>query len=274
MLRSFLKRIADQVGRSARRRVERSFRKKGELRIALCEERLCFPGGREVALEKSESLAAWRPAVDALARVLPMHKGDTASLVIADQFVRYALLPWSETLKTHEQWLALARHRFASVHGPLANEWEIKFAGTAPAGPRLACAADRELIAELSEQFTANGVRLMSVQPFLVAAFNQVKDKVLASGGSCWMVVEEPGRLTLALFLRGVWVAIRSRRADEHWRRVLPEILERESAFLGLEEPCTRVVVCARGSFDAFEHESFRTDALSYEDLAMHGGRS
>jgi hypothetical protein len=269
VLRSFLKRIGGRVQRRLQRRPE----KKGELRIALCEERLCFSGGREISLEKSEALATWRPAVEALARVLPMHKGDTASLVIADQFVRYALLPWSETLKTHEQWLALARHRFASVHGPVANEWEIKFAGTAPAGPRLACAADRELIEELGEQFSANGVRLMSVQPFLVAAFNQVKDKVLASGGSCWMVVEEPGRLTLALFLRGVWVAIRTRRADEHWRLVLPEILERESAFLGLEEPCTRVVVCARGSFEAFEHESFRTDALSYEDLAMHGGR-
>jgi hypothetical protein len=272
VLRSFLKRIGNRAGR------RRRFDGRRELHLALCEERLCFPGGREVALEKSAALAPWRPAVDALSRILPLHKGDTASLVLADQFVRYALLPWSETLKTHEQWLALARHRFASIHGPVANDWEIKFAGTAPAGPRLACAADRELIAELTEQFSASGVRLVSVQPFLVAAFNQVKDKVLASGGSCWMVVEEPGRLTLALFLRGVWAAIRSRRMDNSgdftWRRVLPEILERESALLGLEEPCTRVVVCAQGPFDTFEHESFRTDALSYQDLSMHGGHS
>jgi len=274
VLRSFLKLVGERAGRFN----ARSFQNKRGLCIALSEERLRFPGGREVSLEKSEALAAWRPAVDALGRILPMHKGDTASVVLADQFVRYALLPWSETLKTHEQWLAFARHRFTSIHGPVANDWEIKFAGTAPGGPRLACAADRELIAELGEHFTANGVRLVSVQPFLVAAFNQVKDKVLASGGSCWMVVEEPARLTLALFLRGVWVAIRSRRMDSGsdfaWRRVLPEILERESAFLGLEEPCTRVVVCAQGPFDEFEHESFRTDALSYEDLAMHGGRS
>ena len=262
MLRSFLKRFERRLpGRNA-------------LRIALCEERLCFPGGRDVTLDKSDALAPWRPALDALARILPCHRGDAAGLVLADQFVRYALLPWSETLKTHEQWLAFARHRFTSIHGPIANEWEIKFAGTAPAGPRLACAVDRELVDELVEQFSANAVRLTSVQPFLVAAFNQVRDSVLSSGGSCWMVVEEPGRLTLALFLRGVWVAIRSRRADEHWRRVLPEILERETAFLGLEEPCTRVVVCAQGPFDAFEHENFRTDALSYQDLAMHGGPS
>lgn len=253
MLRSFLKR----------------WRKNPELRIALSEERVCFSDGNEIRVEKDDALASWRPAVDALFQILPFHKGETARLVLADQFVRYALLPWSDTLKTHEQWLGFARHRFCAIHGPLANDWEIKFAETAPAGPRLACAVDRELVEEIGTQFTSSNVRLLSVQPYLVAAFNQVRHM---TGGSCWMVVEEPGRLTLALFLRGVWIAIRSRRADEHWRRVLPEIIERESAFLGLEEPCTRVIVCAQGPFDAAEHESFRTEALSYQDLAIHGG--
>jgi hypothetical protein len=125
---------------------------------------------------------------------------------------------------------------------------------------------DRELVEELGTQFVSHNVRLASVQPYLVAAFNRVRHM---TGGSCWMVIEEPGRLTLALFLRGVWVAIRSRRADEHWRRVLPEIIERESAFLGLEETCTRVIVCAQDPFDVAEHADFRLDALSYQDLAI-----
>jgi hypothetical protein len=242
------------------------FEKRQELRIALCEERICFSGGKEVSLERTGEPANWRPALEALGRIIPAHKGDAASVILADHFVRYALLPWSDTLKTHEQWLALARHRFCAIHGPLANDWEIKFAETAPAGPRLACAVDRELVEELGSQFFSNGVRLASVQPYLVAAFNRVRHM---TGGSCWMVIEEPGRLTLALFLRGVWVAIRSRRADEHWRRVLPEIIGRESAVLGLEETCTRVIVCAQDPFDVAEHDDFRLDALSYQDLAI-----
>ena len=220
-------------------------------------------------LAKAGDAPAWRAAVDGLPDILKSARTGEANIVLADQFVRYALLPWSDTLKTHEQWLGFARHRFCAIHGPVANDWEIKFAETAPAGPRLACAVDRELVEELGAQFGSGNVRLLSVQPYLVAAFNQVRHM---TGGSCWMVVEEPGRLTLALFLRGVWVAIRSRRADEHWRRVLPEIIERETAFLGLDEPCTRVIVCAQGPFDAAEHESFRTEALSYQDLAIHGG--
>jgi len=186
--------------------------------------------------------------------------------VLADRFVRYALLPWSDTLKTHEQWLNLARHRFSAIHGPMANEWEIKFAGTAPAGPRVACAADRGLIDELGSRSVAHQVRLVSVVPFLVAAFNKVRDM---TGGSCWLVVEEPGRLTLALIQRGAWVAIRSRRSDERWRVVLPEILEREGAFLGLDRPCTRVIVCAQGEFDPKLHDAWRADAISYRELAL-----
>jgi hypothetical protein len=258
VLRSLLSRASGRFSRLA---------KKQELRIALCEERICFSGGHQISLEKTEP-ANWRPALEALAQVLAQHKGDTATVILADQFVRYALLPWSDTLKTHEQWLSLARHRFCAIHGPIANEWEIKFAETAPSGPRLACAVDRELVEELGSRFFSAGVRLASVQPYLVAAFNRVRHM---TGGSCWMVIEEPGRLTLALFLRGVWVAIRSRRADEHWRRVLPEIIERESGFLGLDEVCTRVIVCAQDPFDVEEHEDFRLDALSWQDLAISG---
>ncbi|HYD55905.1 MAG TPA: hypothetical protein VEB41_03255 [Burkholderiales bacterium] len=240
-----------------------------ELRIGFTAEKILLSTGESVEVAQREDGAPeWQAAIDALEKTLPALKGQEATIVLADRFVRYALLPWSDTLKTHEQWLNLARHRFSAIHGPMANEWEIKFAGTAPAGPRVACAADRGLIDELGSRSVAHQVRLVSVVPFLVAAFNKVRDM---TGGSCWLVVEEPGRLTLALFLKGVWVAIRSRRADERWRRVLPEIIERESAFLGLEEPCTRVIVCAQGNFDVEEHQSFRLDAIDYEALATAG---
>jgi hypothetical protein len=263
------------VLRSLLSRTSQRFSKKQELRIALCEERICFSGGNQVSLEKTGEPANWRPALEALTQVLAQHQGDTATVILADQFVRYALLPWSDTLKTHEQWLSLARHRFCAIHGPIANEWEIKFAETAPSGPRLACAVDRELVEELGGRFFSAGVRLASVQPYLVAAFNRLRSGVLSPSGSCWLVIEEPGRLTLALFLRGVWVAIRSRRCgnsgDSSWRRVLPEIIARESGFLGLDELCTRVIVCAQDPFDVEEHEDFRLDALSWQDLAVSG---
>jgi len=244
--------------------VSLSWLKRKHLRIGLGAKRVMVSGGKAVELSNSDD---WRAAVDALPEILKAHKTREASVVLADQFVRYALLPWNGAVKTSEQWLALAKHRFGALHGAAAAAWDVKVTETAPMGARLACAVDRDLIAEIAVKFVGAGVQLVAVQPFLVAAFNRIRQQV--GNGSCWIVVEEPGRLTLALIQRGAWVAIRSRRSDERWRIALPEILERESAFLGLDQPCTRVIVCAQGEFDPKMHDAFRADAISYRELAL-----
>jgi hypothetical protein len=225
-------------------------------------------GGKALELQGADD---WRAALEALPGILKAHKSRDASVVLADQFVRYALLPHSEAVKSREQWLSLARHRFGALHGAAAAAWDVKVTETAPLGPRLACAVDRELVEGIASAFVGANVHLVSVQPFLVAAFNRMRSGILRSAGNanCWIVVEEPGRLTLALIQRGAWVAIRSRRSDERWRLVLPEILERESAFLGLDQPCTRVIVCAQGEFDAQMHDAWRAHAMSYRELAL-----
>lgn len=241
-----------------------SWLKKKHVRIGLGAKRVMVSGARPLDIAAGED---WRAAVDALPALLRQRACREASVVLADQFVRYALLPWSQAVKSADQWLALARHRFNALHGAAAASWEVKVTETAPNGARLACAVDRELIERLALAFTQSNVVLVSVEPFLIAAFNRIRGTV--GGGSCWIVVEEPGRLTLALIQRGAWVAIRSRRSDERWRMVLPEILEREGAFLGLDRPCTRVIVCAQGEFDPQMHDAWRAHAMSYRDLAL-----
>ena len=236
------------------------------LRIGLGPDRIMVAGAK--AIEVPDGDGGWEASLKSLPEILSQGKSSEASIVLADQFVRYVLLPWNETLKTHEQWQALAKHRFAGLHGAArAAEWKVEVSETAPAGARLACAVDRALINALQKQFLSSRIHLVSVQPFLVAAYNRIRATV--GNGSCWVVVEERGRLTLVLIQRGAWLAIRSRRCDERWRIVLPEILERESAFLGLSEPCTRVVVCAQNGFDTQMHERWRAHALSYRDLAL-----
>ena len=238
---------------------------KKHLRIGLGPDRIMVAGAKAIDVPGADG--GWEASLKSLPEILSQGKNSEGSIVLADQFVRYVLLPWNETLKTAEQWLALAKHRFAGLHGTRAAEWEVKVSETAPQGPRLACAVDRSLIESLASLFTANGLKLLSVQPFLVAAYNRIRATV--GNGSCWVVVEERGRLTLVLIQRGAWLAIRSRRCDERWRIALPEILERESAFLGVSEPCTRVIVCAQAGFDTEMHENWRAHALSYRDLAL-----
>jgi hypothetical protein len=244
--------------------VSLSWLKGRHLRIGLGARRVIVSCGKAVELQGADG---WHAALEALPGILKAHPSREASVVLADQFVRYALLPWSEAVKTREQWLGLARHRFSALHGAVAAEWDVHVTETAPRGPRLACAVDRELLERLAATCLDAGVNLLSVQPFLVAAFNRIRGQI--GHESCWIVVEEPGRLTLALIQRGVWIAIRSRRGDERWRTVLPEILERESAFLRLEKPCPRVIVCAQGEFDPRMHDAWHTHAFSYRELAL-----
>ena len=228
-------------------------------RLGVCADRILVSGAKAVPVEQD--------FLDTLSVVLSTRKGQQLSVVLADSFVRYMLLPWNSALKNEEQWLALARHRLSTVYGAQAAEWEVKLTATAPQGARLACALERSLVEALAQKAVAANVDLVSVQPFLVAAFNQIRD--LAGAASCWLVVEEPGRLTLAYLQRGAWIAVRSRRVDSQWRVLLPEILERESACLALPETCTRVIVCAQEAFDTGMHEAFRLDAVSYKDLAL-----
>ena len=237
-----------------------------QLRISLAPDRIYISGGKTVEIPGGDG--SWTAPVEALGATLAGRKGE-AAVVLADQFVRYSLLAYNETLKSAEQWSALAAHRFSTLHGPRAAEWQINVTATSPLGPRLACAVDRPLIERLAMIFTGAGIHLASVQPFLVAAFNRIRKSV--GNGSCWIVVEETGRLTLALIQRGMWIAIRGRRADRGWRSVLPEILERESAFLGLSQPVTRIIVCTEGEFDTEMYDAWRTEALGYRELALAG---
>lgn len=241
--------------------------RKKPVRIGLGPDAIFVSGSREAIRVQGEGAGDWRSALAALPEVLTPFRNQEAAVVLADQFVRYALLPWNAALRSDAEWVALAQHRFGALHGAPAAEWQVKITDTAPHGARLACAIERELVSGLAEQFVAAGVRLASAQPFLVTAFNRIRKTV--GNGSCWIVVEERGRLTLALIQRGEWLAIRARRSDDRWRALLPEILERETAFLGLGSPCTRVIVCAQGSFDVEMHQDWRADAFSYRELAL-----
>lgn len=238
------------------------------LRIGLCPDRLILaadrrgprPGNVErdiILVESSPDSAPWQAAVDGLPSALALAgpaKPDV-TCILSNHFVRYALLPWNAALKTEAEWLALARHRLASVHGNATAAWALRVSETGPNGPRIASATDQALIDALEAKSSGYGAHLVSVQPYLMAAFNGIHATM---DNFCWLVIEEPGRLTLALVVDGIWRVIRNHRVDAGWRSMLPEILERELAVLAIEQPCTRAVICTQEAFSTNMHGGFR----------------
>jgi hypothetical protein len=248
---------AATAGATALRRADAS------LRIGLAADRIVLAGshrgvrtGQVLPVASSAEGARWQGAIDALPAALAGSAKFRATAILSNQFVRYAVLQWSPALKTAEEWVAYARHRLENVHGHAVADWDLRISETAPRGARVVSAVDRGLIEALDTAVTQAGGTLESVQPHLMSVFNRLG--TLPGDGNSWLVIEETGRLTLALFLQGTWHAIRARRVSEGWREHLGDILERESAALGLERPCLDVIVCAESAFGSDRCGEFR----------------
>lgn len=114
----------------------------------------------------------WQAALEVLQRELPDIPVARAevSVVLSNAFARYLVIDSSTALSDAEERLALARHDFQKIHGVPAEAWEIRIA----AGEQnyLAAALDGELLEQLRHCFAATKLKLHSIQPYAVAAFN------------------------------------------------------------------------------------------------------
>jgi hypothetical protein len=172
----------------------------------------------------------WAGAVEVL-RDLLLHpnvgKGD-ATLILSSHFVRYVVLPWSGELVTEAEELEFARTRFIQVFGQSARDWTIAMS-PAPAGASRLCAAvDQALIGAATGAVAASGLRLLSVQPALMAQFNEWRRRIGADG---WLVVAEQGRLLVAWLSAGQWRSVRVRPLNNA-SVSLAQVLEQEQLLL------------------------------------------
>lgn len=184
-----------------------------------------------VPVESAAAAQPWRPALLALEAALPAAaKGRcAATVVLSNQFLRYALVPWQAGLAGAQEELSYASHCLAGVYGKAALDWEIRLSYQGHGRPQLAGAVDAELLGCLRSMFARPGVALRSIQPHLMAAFNDARSQL--RGRSAWLALLEPSHLCLALLRDGHWSRVRNVRIGGPWRQELAQILERE-AFL------------------------------------------
>jgi hypothetical protein len=240
---------------------------RNQLRLGLSPDRLFLAGRRrgfhrtaektEMMMVEASKQLDWQPVVEALPAAIALselHRPEV-TVILSNHFVRYALLPANEALKRDEEWLGLARHRLEAVHGATAGAWAVRVSAAAPAGERVVSAVDLALIEAVRAKVAECGARLVSAQPNLMATFNAVRKDI--GSQSCWLVIKETGRLTLALLEAGRWRAVRTRRMDDGWRTPSREILERECAVLALDQPYTRSVLVLNEDFAVNGRDAF-----------------
>jgi hypothetical protein len=157
----------------------------------------------------------WQGALEDLTgRIAGLRTRVDVSVVLSNHFVRYAVLPEQDA--TPEEELALARFMFAKIHGERAKAWEVRVS------EQLACAIDAALLEGLKACFPKSGkARLVSVQPYLMAAFNRARRRIPPEGA--WLLLAERGRTCLARLARRGWASVYSGPETEG-----EELIERE----------------------------------------------
>jgi len=188
--------------------VSRLFPERLQVRLAPAE---VSAGGRVLACDPHFGPAPWQGALAAL-RGLELRERCRVTVLLANDFVRYAVVPWSDALATEAEEQAYVRHHFARIHGERAKSWALRWSGG------LASAVDARLIEEIRLCFPPQGkAKLGSVQPEFMAAFNRARGAIPAGGA--WLVLADAGRACIALHVRGKWLSVQNARGA--WQALL-----------------------------------------------------
>lgn len=249
-----------------------------QVNLDCIERTLTLRGMRAVV--KSEWLAAaavgpdsapWHGALQALATALaaPIGRPARVRVILSSRLVRYVRVPWSDALGDAEEEAAFARHCFERVYGDAVAQWDLRVSDARDGVPRLASAVDAALPVALREVFAAAGVRLDSIQPSLMAVYNDYRRRLL--GRHAWLALLEPGCLCLALLHQGRWARIRTQRIGPAWRVELAQILEREAYLADPEAAAADVFLWAAGVGDVKLPENDRWRFRLLAPKPQHG---
>lgn len=157
-----------------------------------------------------EGFHAWAVALETLDRLLGEHAASGAQLrvVISGHFSRFCLVPWSEQISRPDELLGFAKLCFEDLYGAQSQAWSLVLSAEPAGYDRIAAALPQALLERLRSLVAGRGLRLSSVQPYLMAAFNHF-DKRLGTDDFLF-VVAEPVRSVLLVAREGRWVAVRS----------------------------------------------------------------
>lgn len=133
-----------------------------------------------------EGFQSYAVALDTLDRLLGEHAraGAELSVVISGHFSRFCLVPWSAQISSPEELRGFAQLCFEDLFGAPTQPWSLVLSAEPAGYDRIASALPQELLERLRVLVSGRGLRLRSVQPYLMAAFNRF-DKASMPATSC-----------------------------------------------------------------------------------------
>lgn len=146
-----------------------------------------------------------------------------ARIVLADQWVRYAVVPWSDALSSNAERSGHARELMSGIFGAEMSEWTVSLSDAPPGSSRLASAIPTALLQALRESALRHGQELASVQPQLIAAYNAWRHRLPADTAAWFVTVEEGSLAALRLCAEGI-DRVHAVRIGLDWARELKRL--------------------------------------------------
>ena len=223
---------------------------------------------RAIACDPALGTEPWQGAVAALGQLAEETRDANAdvTVVLSNHFARFILVPWSEGLGNAEEQTAFVRYCFAKVHGgERSKNWDLRLTPTPAGSARIASAVDAPLVQAVRAAFPAAArAKLVSVQPYLMSAFNRWRKDV--KGESAWFLLVEPQRACLARLEGGRWSAVRNTRGNFDEPGQWAGLLDRERHRVGGDEASEGVYVHAPRNGKALSVEG---EGWNFRSLAL-----
>lgn len=194
----------------------------------------------------------WQAALAALAETLKQdawQKAD-AVVILSNRFASYQLLPWNGTTLSAAEQQARAGYVYAQTYGDASAALELRISEGSVGTACVVAGIEKELLEALRQIFSASTLKLVSVQPYLMSAFNQFRQKLERT--TQWFVVQEHGTMCAVLLHRGTWQSLRVKQTAGNWVEDMQLILRREQISNDLAEQANTVSVC---TFDGESNE-------------------
>jgi hypothetical protein len=166
----------------------------------------------------------WAAALGALNAEIaqPTWRGANVRIVVSDHWVRHDVLPWSVELAKESERLAHARYLLTSTYGDVVDEWNISLSEALPRAPRLVSAMPTKLVEEIVRIASAHELKLRSIQPHVVVAYNLWRHRVPRA--AAWFTTIDEDYLVALHISDGHCDRVRSVRISDDWTVELKRI--------------------------------------------------
>ena len=138
-------------------------------------------------------------------------KRQRIQVIVANDFVRYLVIPWQAEGLTEAEREQLARALLLERYGEPESQWQVALEPQRFGMPALAAAIEADMIAALRVVVEQQGYRVSAIVPALIDELNRHR-RQLGKVRSGWLIDASEERLASLAFVRGAWTQVGNER--------------------------------------------------------------